>query len=214
MNLSLIKKRIRPIRALPGFKKNHRIPSANNHHAETFVAEITAEEIKADLNLIYTGLRKEFHLRRADMKVSHEHGTGAIDTGFFQYSVDVTLNPDQPGEVIWRQQVTEIRDRIQVLSGSFERVFTNRFDTVEYLPPEEIDIDDFIDRIEELEDERLKIHYDIEGTDCRVEIDGVSGQVEVRPNSISLTQSTSVSPKDLVQAFLDMQEMMGYLRVE
>lgn len=213
MNLALIKKQNRPIRALTGFKKNHRVPDRVDDRSEKFIAKLTEDEVKEDLNLIFQRLRKEFSLRRADMKVSHEHGTGSIDTPYFQYSVIVCLNPDRPSEVIWQRQVTDIRDRVQVLSAPFERVFPRIFDTVEYFPPTAISVDDLIDRIEELEDDRITLNYDMDATGCTLEIEEVAGQVEITASSISLTQSSDVSPKDLLQSFLDMQEMMGHMRV-
>lgn len=213
MNLALIKKQRRPIRALPGFKKNHRVPDRVDDRAEKFIATLTEEEVKADLNLVFQRLRKEFSLRRAEMKVSQEHGTGSIDTPYFQYSVVVCLNPERPSEVIWQRQVTDIRDRIQVLSAPFERVFVNVFDTVEYFPEMAINVDDLIDRIEELEDDRIALNYDMDATDCTLEIEGVVGMVEITASTISLTQSSDVSPKDLLQSFLDMQEMMGAMKV-
>lgn len=213
MNLALINKQRRPIRALQGFKKNHRVPDRADDRAEKFVVDLTHDEVKAELNLIFQRLRKEFSLRRADMTVSQEHGTGSIDTPYFQYSVVVCLDPERPSEIIWQRQVTDIRDRIQVLSAPFERVFVNVFDTVEYFPATLVDVGELIDRIEDLEDDRITLNYDIDATACTLKIDGVAGMVEITPNTISLTQSSDVSPKDLLQSFLDMQEMMGAMRV-
>lgn len=214
MNLSLIKKQFIPVKGLTGFnKKSHRIPEKADDWAEKQVAQITEEEVKADLNLIFQRLRKEFGLRRAEMKVSQEQGTGAIDTPYFQYSVVVCVNPEKPSEVIWQRQVTDIRERVQVLSQQFERVFVNVFDTVEFFPQTVVNIDEVIDRIEDLEDERIKLDYDIDATDCSLEMDGLLGIVEIKPSSISLKQNSEVSPKDLLQSFLDMQEMMLSLKV-
>lgn len=205
MNISLIKKQLIPIRGLTGFnKKTHRIPEKADDWAEKQVAQITEDEVKADLNLIFQRLRKEFGLRRAEMKVSQEQGTGAIDTPYFQYSVVVCVNPDKPSEVVWQRQITDIRERVQVLSQQFERVFVEIFDTVEYFPQTSVSIDEVIDRIEELEDDRITLDYDIDATECTLEMEGLDGVVEVKPSSISLTQSSDVSPKDLLQSFLEM----------
>ncbi len=213
MNLALIKKQLRPIRGLPGFKKNHRVPDTIDDRAEKYIADLTEEEVKADLSLIFQRLRKEFSLRRTDLKVSQEYGTAAIVTPYFQYALVVCLNPECPAEVIWQRQVTDIRDQTQVLSPAFERVFPNMFDTVEYFPQTVLNIDDLIDRIEALEDDRIVLNYDIDATECTLEIDGVDGLVEVTAGSISLTQSSDVSPQDLLQSFLDLQEMMGTMKV-
>ena len=210
MNLSLVKNRTRAIKTLPGFnKKTHRIPDEVSDWSEKLAAELTEEEVKAELNEVYKKLRKELSLRRAEMKVSQEQGTGAIDTPYFQYSIVVSINPDNPAEIIWRQQVTDIRDQIQVLSEPFANVFKDVFVSVEYRPVEPINIDDLIDRIEELEDDRIELNYDIDATDCSMEIEGVDGEIAIAEELISLTQKGGVSPKDLLQAFLDMHELMG-----
>ena len=67
--------------------------------------------------------------------------------------------------------------------------------------------------IEELEDERIQLDYDMDATECSLEMEGLAGIVEIKPSSISLTQTSDVSPKDLLQSFLDMQEMMLSLKV-
>ena len=210
MNLSLVRKQTRAIKALPSFdKKIHRIPDEVSDWAEKLAAELTEDEVKADLNEVYQKLRKEFSLRRAEMTVSQENGTGAIDTPYFQYSVVVSINPDDPSEIIWQRQVTDIRDQVQVLADPFANVFKDVFVAVEYKPNEPIVVDDLIDRIEELEDDRIELEYDIDATDCTMEIEGVEGKIEISADVISLTQKGSVSAKDLLQAFLDMHELMG-----
>lgn len=210
MNLSLVKSKTRSIKTLPGFnKKIHRIPDEVSDWSEKLAAELTEDEVKTELNEVYKKLRKELSLRRAEMQVSQEQGTGAIDTPFFQYSIVVSINPENPAEIIWRQQVTDIRDQVPVLSEPFANVFKDVFVSVEYTPAEPIVIDDLIDRIEDLADDRIELEYDIDATDCVMEIEGVDGKIEISEELISLTQKGNVSPKDLLQSFLDMHEMMG-----
>lgn len=213
MNLSLVNRRSRPIRGLAGFKKNHRIPDKADPRAEKFIADIAHQEIKEELSKIFQRLRKEYGLRRADMQVSHELDTGAIDTPYFQFSIVVNVDPDRPADVVWQRQVTDIRDRIQVLADPFERVFSNAFDTVEYYPPVAIEIDDVIDRVEDLEDDRVTLEYDMDATHCTIEIEGSVGTLLFSPQSVLFTSRDQISTKELLESFLKMQEMMIQLRV-
>ncbi len=206
MDVALVGQRIERVRDLAGFRSSHRVPLEANEYGEAFVGRIAADQIDADLDVVYTRLRTEFRLRRAELSVSPPaEGCGSVSTPFFDYSVVVTLNPDDPSRVTWRRQVAEIREPDQVLSEPFAAVFGSTFQAVELTPAGPVDLGAFIDRLEALQSERITLEYDKSATWCRVRLDGIAGDLEVTARSWLLQQSNSPSPVALVQAFLEFQ---------
>ncbi len=202
------------MRTFASFQKHHRIPTKFDEWAEKFVGDLATDEIKEDLNEVHKRLRREYSLRRADMSVSHEDGRASIDTPYFQYSLLAIPNEEDLSEVIWIRQVSDIRERVQVLSDPFSRVFADVFDTVEYFPDSLIDVEGLIDRVEDLEDDRIRLDYDIDATSCQIEIEGVAGMVQIESQVVSMTNPASTNARDLLESFLEMQEMMGILRLD
>jgi len=206
MNVALVGQRILRVRNLAGFKVSHRVPAEVNDRTEAFVAEIAAAQIDADLDRIHDDLRARFRFKRADLTVSPPSaGGGSITTPYFEYSVAVSLNPRDPSQVIWRRQVSEIREPRRVLAAPFAAVFGTLFNTIELAPPRPIDLTALIDRIEELDSRHISLAYDKDATWCRVSLAGIDGEVEITARTLALVQRQPKSPGHLLQSFLDFQ---------
>lgn len=206
MNVALVGQRIDRVRNLAGFKTSHRVPDVVNAFTRAFVARIAAAQIDEDLANIYDRLRDEFRLKRAEMTVATPtDGKGSIATPFFDYSVVVSLNSRDPSQVIWQRQVSGIREPARVLADAFAAVFGCLFNTVELAPPRPLDLEAFIDRIENLESEQITLAYDKEATWCRVSMAGIAGEIVLTAQSLSLSQRNPKSPGHLLQSFLDFQ---------
>ncbi len=206
MNVALVGQRIDRVRDLAGFKISHRVPVEVNDFSEAFVARIAADQLDADLNEIYDKLRTQFRFRRAELNVEKlVEGRGSIATPYFEYSVVVSLNPTDPSQVIWHRQVAEIRESNQILAEPFAAVFGSLFNTVELALPQAVDLEAFIDRVEEFESEQLTLSYDRDATWCRLSLAGIAGEMEVTAQTLSLVQRNPKSPGLLLRSFLDFQ---------
>lgn len=206
MTVALVGERIDRVRDLAGFRISHRIPDAVNDFTEAFVAGIAAAQIDADLETVYGKLRDQFRFKRADVTVSPPaDGRGSIATPYFDYAVIVSLNSSDPSQVIWRRQISEIREPGRVLSDPFAAVFGSMFNTVEIAPPQPIDLGALIDRVENLESGQITLAYDKDATWCRVCVSGIDGEMEITARTLSLVQRNPRSPGHLLQSFLDFQ---------
>lgn len=206
MNVTIVGQRIDRVRNLAGFKISHRVPAEVNDFSKAFVARIAADQIDADLGEIYDELRTQFRFKRTDMMVSTPaDGRGSIATPYFEYSVIVSLNSHDPSQVIWQRQVSEIREPGQVLAEPFAAVFGSMFNTVELAPPKPVDLEAFIDRVEDLASEQVTLSYDKDATWCRVSVAGIAGEMEITARTLSLVQRNPKSPGILLQSFLDFQ---------
>lgn len=209
LRVTLLREQAESIRSLAGFKKTDKVPTVANSYAKSLVANLGAAPIEADVNEVREALRKHFSFKRKDLdSASPGDGTGSILTPYFVYSVTVTLNPANPAEIIWRRQITDIKEPEQVLSPAFENVFPKTFSTVEFTPPQPIDLPAFIDQLEDAGDDRVKLNYDPATTWCRLSMPGLIGQVEVTPERFSLLQLNPTSPKVLLEAFFKIQAML------
>jgi hypothetical protein len=161
LHVTLLREQVESIRSLAGFKKTDKVPNAVNSYARSLVAELGSGPIEADVNEVRDALRKNFSFKRKDLDAAAPgDGTGSILTPYFVYSVTVTLNPANPAEIIWRRTITDIKEPEQVLSAAFENTFPKTFSTVEFTPPQPIDLPTFIDQLEDADDDRIKLKYD------------------------------------------------------
>ncbi|MCA9165655.1 MAG: hypothetical protein KDA62_21860, partial [Planctomycetales bacterium] len=208
-NVTLLTQRTKGVRSLSGFKKNHKEPDRVSSATEAFVARISSEGITEDINGVFAQLKSAFRFRRADMHLTnHGDGTATIITPFFNYSITVQLDPEDTSQVIFRRTVEAIKEPDQVFSDEFAKVFDGVFDTVEFDTPGFVDLPALIDRIEELDDDRISIDYDPEVTHCTLHIDGVVGSITVTSGSLSIIHTKPQSPKNLLQSFFGIQRVL------
>lgn len=206
MNVALVGQRIDRVRNLTGFKTAHRVPDEVNDVTEAFIARITAGQIDGDLGNLHAAMRHHFRFKRAEMMVSGPaDGTASISTPYFDYSVSVSLNSANPSQVVWRRQISEIREPVQILTDAAQQVFGSMFNTVELASTQTIDLATFIDRLEDLHSDRITLTYDKEATWCQINLDEVVGEIELTAQTLSLRQRNPKSPGHLWQSFLDFQ---------
>ncbi|WP_254506864.1 caspase family protein [Anatilimnocola floriformis] len=209
LQVTLLREQVESIRSLAGFKKTDKVPTAVNSYARSLVADLGSGPIAADVEEVREALRKHFSFKRKDLdSAAPGDGTGSILTPYFVYSVTVTLNPANPAEIIWRRTISDIREPDQVLSPAFENVFPKTFSTVEFQPPQPIDLATFIDELEDSDDDRVKLNYDPATTWCRLSMPGLIGQVEVTQNRFALLQLSPTSPGKLLESFFKIQAML------
>lgn len=209
LRVSLLAEQVASIRSLAGFKKTDKVPTVANSYAKSLVAELGSAPIEADVNEVRDALRKHFSFKRKDLDAATPgDGTGSILTPYFVYSITVTLNPANPAEIVWRRQITDIKEPEQVLSPAFASVFPKTFSTVEFKPPQPIDLPAFIDQLEDADDDRIKLQYDPAATWCRLSMPGLLGQFEVTPQRFALLQLNPTSPQALLEVFFRIQAML------
>ena len=94
-------------------------------------------------------------------------------------------------------------DPESLFSSEFATVFGSLFDTVEFEPPDSIDMEQFIDHLEDRADEDLVLEYDRTATWCLLTTERIPGQLQVTPERISLTTPQPELPAQLLQSFFD-----------
>ncbi len=207
-NVTLLARRGMRVQDLAGFQRGtHTKPTRADGAAEKFITKIAQEEIDADINHVFRSLRQQFKFKRADMNVTNQgDGAATIITPYFNYSITVQLDADDPTKVVWLRTVDAIKEPEKLFGDKFAAIFSDVFDTVSFEPAEPVDLPQLIDRLEDLEDDRLTIDYDPAVTYCSLSIDGIDGQITVTSDLWSIVHQKANTPRSLLAALFAIQE--------
>jgi hypothetical protein len=168
---------------------------------------MTEPNVDADLQAVFSALRKSYGLKRKEISVDGpSDGSGVVTTPFFSYEIHVSQNQDDPSKVVWKRQITEISEPARVFAGPFEEVFGHRFSVLEIMIAQPLDLDAIVDHIEDAEIESVKIDYDKDLTWCAVQFTDSATSVMIRTDSIRVMSRREVSPQELLESFLQIQQ--------
>ncbi len=190
------------VRDLPGWKRTYRVPDKADDANNAFIARLVEKELTRDLDNVFSGLKKAFAFKRRDVEAPEPAaGAGSILTPYFNYSIAIILNPDDPSEAIWTRRIDAIRQPEQLTTKAFETVFENAFDTIDCTFPAPVDVEAFIDGVEDAELPDLTIDYDREATYCNLELRGAAGELQLTAVLLSITHPASPTTAALVESY-------------
>lgn len=199
----------RQLKSLSGWTKSHRIPDQANDHAQKLVAGVSADELKQDLDTVYDALKAAFSFKRRDLSVAEPaDGTGTITTPHFSYSVSVALNPDDMTEVIWTKTIDHIQSPSEVASEAFAEVFDNVFHALQYSLPTAVDIEDFIDALEDAEIANVELTYDRDATYCELRFGETPGAVRITADTLAIVQKHPAKISTLLASLKAIQSLV------
>lgn len=208
--VSLARREYSEVQQLAGFKKKtHHVPDGVDSKSQTFVRKLAAEQIRGDLDHMFRELRSAFRFKRTEIECSEwEDGSGSITTPFFRYSSVMSQSPDDATGAIWERDISEITVPEQLIAEPFAAVFGRLFDTVEFTPPSPIDLEALIDRIEDLDDERVLLDYDRNITFCEIAIANTSIRIHVTPDVFRIVHPKPTLPRELIASLLEVQNAL------
>lgn len=210
MEVSLVRKRRLSIRRLAGFRKGLRVPEFINDSARQFAAKVAEEDIRTVLKEIRDRLRSEFRFKRLELQVDGPtEGGGTIRTPHFSFTIEIMLSEDDPKKVLWQDRVVDIHDPHKVDSKAFDTVFPAMFDTVEVSLPAQVTIETLVDRIEEVDDQRVTLDYDLDCTHLTIGMKGVAGEVEIAEKMLRIVRQKPVRPRLLLKSLFQMQQFFS-----
>src|SRR5262249_56747337 len=117
------------VKWLTGFGKSHRLPERVNAGSRKFVADLAHDDVKQDVDEVYSAVRETMGYKRRDVEGSSDRGTGFVRTPDFEYSVSVDQAADDPTSVVWRRELAGIRTPEGVLDRPFQAGFGGVFAT-------------------------------------------------------------------------------------
>ncbi|MFY8201498.1 MAG: hypothetical protein ACOVLE_12550, partial [Pirellula staleyi] len=172
----------------------------------TFVAKLAQEQVSQDLDSVFKQLKSAFKFKRTEIRVTDQgDGTGTIITPYFNYSIGVGQDAENPAKVVWHRTIDSIKDSEQIFSDAFAALFEGIFTTVEFTTQQPVDLDALIDAVEALEDERIAIEYDHNATRCVLRIEGIAGEIQVTQHTLRIVHPKPEAPRNLLRSFLAIQ---------
>lgn len=197
------------VKSLSGWKKTHRVPDPVESRAQEYIADISASELKQDLDSVYDALKQAFGFKRRELSIAEPaDGTGTIITPFFSYSISIALNAADPADAIWTKTVDNIQEPKQAASAQFAQVFDGVFRTLRYSQPTPVDINDCIDSIEDAEISNVELSYDREATYCELRFVGATGAIRITADSLSIVEKHPAEIGTLLQSLRAMQALV------
>jgi hypothetical protein len=197
------------VKSLGGFRKFHRLPDRVNTGSRKFVAELAAEDVKAEVDSTYASIREQMGYKRRDVEGSSDRGTGFVRTPDFEYSVSVDLAEDDPTSVVWRREVSGIRNPEVVLGKPFGQVFGSVFDTLVFEFTRPFDLEAWVDHIEDQMPAGVKLRTVSDCSSCDVTVSGFTGVIRLFRDRVEIQGGKTPSSKGLVEAFLHFQDLFA-----
>jgi hypothetical protein len=200
------------VKALSGYRKFHKLPERVNASSQKFVADLAADDIKADVDSYYAAVREALGYKRRDVEASHDRGSGFVRTPDFEYSVSIELTADDPTTVVWRREVAGIRNPEVVLGKAFQGAFGDLFDTLVFEFTQAFDLETWVDRVEEEMPEGVKVRCASDCSSCDITVAGFTGVIRLRRDRVEIQGGKAPTSKGLVEAFLQFQDVFAAKR--
>src|SRR5262249_44723146 len=128
-------------------------------------------------------------------------GLGFIRTPDFEYTVSLSVNPDEPTEVIWRREVGRLSSPEFVGSPGFQAIFGSMFDRLVFEFVQPVGVGEFVDRIEGAPAEGVRLGVTSDANAAEIALAGFEGRITVTPAAVTI-QGRAGNSASLLQQFL------------
>ena len=184
-------------------RKGHFVPDYYNSNTSSFIQGKEFENIKKEIQEIYSNTKKILNLRRKEIvKIVSEEG-GTIDNKFFRYKVIVDQDSDDPSQYFFYRTL-KLRKALVHYPTDFDDIFSHKFNEILFSYTGELDFDDLVDKFEDykeesggnlIDDEEENIIEYTFSNGLKLSVDFDSNSISFFPNSrfgcISLLESFS-----------------------
>jgi hypothetical protein len=202
-NVTLLSEEDGEVKSLPGFQKGyHKVPTNQFSAANSFVKTCGSKLIEDEIQGLADEVRSKLNYKRKQMEVGASDGSGTIVTPDFTYSMEIFQSDTVPGNYILLRKLEGFRNSNAILAGEFNFIFSNHFEKLQFDLPNTVRIEELIDKIENLEDDKIEVQYSHgDMSTCRVSIKGLSNDIVVTSDSISITSKVKTSPMKLISIY-------------
>jgi hypothetical protein len=199
-----------PVWKLSGFAKHHSVPEDVSDATERFVARIASQEVEEEIDKVFQLLRTKIGYSRKDLTSQVDLGAGSIITPDFDYSVSVTLDPNDPSTAVLKRELSNIKTPQLIDSSAFGEVFAKRFSTLELQLKQRIRIDEWVDKIESLKRQGrladVRIDYPKDCSYCEIRFAKFDPTVVLRETTCEISQPFVEPPVTLFKNLIEAQQ--------
>jgi hypothetical protein len=190
------------VKRLRGFAKGHSIPDRPSASADKFIGRLAVDDIRGDIERVYQALREAYGFRRNQIESSSDEGSGVIRTPCFVYTINVGVDAGKADAVLWRREVTSLRDPLVVRSPEFTAVFKMLFQSLVFEFDSEIDVAALVDQIEEENRPGVKVLCGSDASWCDILLTGFRGAIHINSKSLTISGRHGPSAASLLDQFL------------
>ncbi len=159
------------VRKLKNFQKSHRIPFDVSESSARFIGSLVRNDLEDKFTEMQKKIRSAFGLRRKEIEVHiDEFGFAALETKKLRYVEKYEQNPKSPELVATEKCLDEIDDLNIVTNSDFDSVFGAAFTSLDFDFDITLDVEQLIDAFEDLDDNRLKLDYNLNATECALSV--------------------------------------------
>lgn len=194
------------VKSLSGYRKSFKLPTQANAQARKFVGDLAAEDVRSDVDQVYSTVREILGYKRRDVQSGSEGGSGFVRTPDFEYVISADLDGDDATTVLWRREVSGVRNPAVILGKAFQQVFGGMFDELAFDFTGPLDLEAWVDRIEEETPAGVKLRCDSECTSCDVTVSGFVGVIRLTKVGVAVRGQAKPGSGGLVEAFLRFQD--------
>lgn len=201
-----------PVKKLPGWRKHHRLPDEANPTTNEFIRKIGDPLVQEAGEELFQTLRRAFGYKRRDQEFAADTGTCEITTPDFTTHFQIELDPEATTRWSLKHTLGELQSEAVLDTEIFATVFDNRFRRVLCETGERtIEIEDVIDRIEDLPEESspLRVDYPPNADRCQITIEGFTPILLVQPHAVTVECSGPSTIHQLVTAAKRLPELLG-----
>ena len=209
-NVTLLSEEDGEIKSLPGFqKKIHTIPTGYFSATKSFTKSCGAKVVDDEIQSLSVEVRSKLSYKRKQMEVWSSDGSGAIVTPDFTYSIEIFQSETDSGNYVLLRKLEGFRNSNTILEGVFNAIFSNHFEKLQFDLPHSIKIEELIDKIENLEDDKIEVHYSPgDMSTCTVSIKGLPNDIVITSDSISITSNFKTSPLNLISIYKETHKVL------
>ena len=85
-------------------------------------------------------------------------------------------------------------------------MFDGQFDRIEFTLANPFELEDWIDHVESLEDDRFELTYDSQVTSCRLEIENIDAVVEVSDSVLAVICNQLARTDEILSSFIEVKK--------
>ncbi|MHA8060379.1 caspase family protein [Aquirufa beregesia] len=200
------------VKKLPGFKSGHMEPKEISSYHDGWIKSISKELIEVELNDIAKEFKHRLKYKRIDIEEPIiEDGAGQLSTVDFDYIITISQSKVSANSYILTRSIENFKNSDILNRPEFNDLFKDTFDELELRLSKIINVENLIDKIEEIDnDDLIKVEYErLDTTNCRIRVKGFNGVIFITENSFKVQIKTKSSPQKLVISSQLVYETIG-----
>jgi len=194
------------LKDLKGISKTAATPKKGVPLSQKYLNDLASEHLEEDLETTFAKLRSNYRFKRKELRADGPaDGIGVITTPAFIYEVVAVPLDDDNRKVVLRRCIRQIADAEAIASEEFAKVFGTDFNQLQVASEVALDLEEIIDCVEDADSQDVEIDYDKDVTWCKIGVAGMRTTITVDANRFLVTGPSDVSPDELIDSFLEMQ---------